>query len=440
MNISKFTYHLAVSLFVIGLIIANGCAPAPATVPVSISPSAPIIVPTASPTPTMLPTATLVPTATVTPFVPKATIRIASHSPLTGDQAVAGTDIMRGAELAVRQLADPLMELGYKVELVSYDDQNDVGNAVTNAKDIVADTEILCGVGHYFSRIMLQTEEIYHQAGLAFVAPSTTAAFVTESGYLEINRVVGRSDSQGAAGAQFAKAQGYSRVFIISHGADYGKFNAYHFRNEASRSGVTVVGDMSTDAMENFGWLIDRVLATNADLVYFSGLADQGGAFFREARAAGYQGAFLGPDGLDSPVLLERAGPLLIEGGGSYYTAMAAPASAYPEAAEFLENFETLYGAEPQLYSAQAYDAAGICLQAIEQASEAKGGEIPTRTEVATAIRALQDYNGITGVYNFNKNGDPNPAQYFVFQVVSADPEDWNQNTLISSFEVMPPE
>lgn len=437
MNISRFFHHrLTVFLSLITLIFSLvSCAPATTEAPAT--PSATAVFPTA--TPTIQPTETPVPTDTLTPFVPKARIKIASNSPLSGDQAVMGTDIMRGAELAVRQLVDPLMELGYKMELVSYDDQNDVGAAVANAKEIVADSEILCGVGHYFSRIMLQTEEIYHQAGLAFVAPSTTAAFVTGSGYLEINRVVGRNDSQGAAGAQFAKAQGFSRVFIISHGADYGKFNAYHFRNEASRMGVIVVGDMQTDALENFGWLIDRIIATNADLVYFSGLADQGGAFFREARAAGYKGAFMGPDGMDNPSLVEFAGPLLIE-GGMYYTAMAAPASDYPEAAKFLKDFETRYGVTPQLYAAQAFDAAGICMKAIEEASKAKGGDIPTRAEVANAIRAFRDYQGITGTFNFNKNGDPNPAEYFIFQVVSADPDDWNQNILVTSFEVAPPE
>jgi ABC-type branched-subunit amino acid transport system substrate-binding protein len=55
---------------------------------------------------------------------------------------------MRGAELAIRQLAGPMMELGYKMELVSYDDQNDIEVAVENAKEIVADPDTLRGVGH----------------------------------------------------------------------------------------------------------------------------------------------------------------------------------------------------------------------------------------------------------------------------------------------------
>ena len=432
----KTNCRLSVLLTFISLVLVlTSCSPAATEAPAI--PSATVAPSTA--TPTTQPTETLVPTETPTPFVPKATIKIASHSPLSGDQANFGTDIMRGAELAIRQLAGPLMSLGYKIELLPYDDQNDIGAAVANAKEIVADSEILCGVGHYTSRVLIQVEEIYHQAGLAFVSPATTAAFVTESGYLEVNRVVGRNDSQGAAGARFAKAQAFARVFIISHSGNYGKFNAYHFRNEASRGGVQVVGDMQTDAMENFGSILDRVLATNADLVYFGGLADQGGAFFREARAAGYMGAFMGPDGMDEPALLEFAGPLLVDGGGMYYTAMAAPAIDYPGGAKYALDFETLYGVTPQLYSVQSYDAAGICMKAIEEASKAKGGEIPTRGEVAEAIRALKDYQGITGTFNFDKNGDPNPAQYFVYKVVSADPNDWSENTLIATYEVAPP-
>ena len=440
MNISIGSLHSVVLLFLISLVFSlTGCTSASTEAPET--PSITPVVPTASQTPTIVPTETQSPTDTPIPFVPRATIKIASHSPLSGDQALVGTDIMRGAELAINQLADPLRELGYKVELVRHNDRNDMGIAVKVAKEIVADPDILCVVGPYTSRILNQVKEIYHQAGLAFISPSATAAFATDSGYLEVNRVVGRHDVQGAVGAQFAKAQGFSRVFIISQSEKYAQFNAYHFRNQASLMGIEVVGDMTTDATEKFGPLIDRIVAGNADLVYFSTLSvEQAGTFFREARAAGYAGAFLGNEGINNPALHEFAGPLLIDGSGMYYTAIAAAASYYPKAAAFLEDFETLYDGTPQIFAAHAYDAAGICMDALEEASKAKAGEIPTRAEVASAIRALQDYQGITGVYNFNKYGDPDPAQYFVFQVVSTDPDDWDQNTLVTSFEMVPPE
>ena len=428
------------------VLILSACAPAVSTpeteVPAS---SATVGIPTATPltrpTATRIPTNTPVPTETPTPFVPKATIKIASHSPLTGGLSNLGTDIRRGAELASRQLADPLMKLGYKVELAPYDDQNDFGRAVDVAKQIAAAPETLCVVGPFTSRILNQVKEIYHQAGLPFVSPSTTAAFVAGSGYLEVNRLVGRNDGEGAAGAQFAKAQGLVRVFVISQNNDPAKFISNSFRHEVSRLSLTIVGNMATDAVKDFDQIIERVTSNNADLVYFSTLsAEQAGEFFREARAAGYMGVFMGPSSLDTAALPDFAGPLLIEGGGTYYTSISLPASRYPDAASFMEDFETLYGAMPQMFAAQAYDAAGVCLKAIEEASKAKAGEIPTRAEVANAIRALQDYKGITGTYNFDQNGDPNPATYFIFEVVSADPNHWDQNTLVSTFEIAPPD
>jgi len=347
---------------------------------------------------------------------------------------------MRGAELAVAQLGSSLQELGYAVELAPYDDQNDIGVAVENAEQIIADTQILCGVGNATSAVFVQLQEVYHQAGLAFIAPSTTSESVTTRGYLEVNRLMGRNDVQGTAAAQFASAEGLGRVFIIRQDSDYGRVIADNFTDEADHLGIQVVGDVATDAVEAFGPLIDQLLQANADLVFFSTRSvEQAGAFFREARAEGYRGTFLGPDGLDTPALLEFAGPLLIDGGGMYYINMVLPASGYPGADDFAADFETLHGTTPYLFAAQAYDAAAICMLAIQEAAIAKGGDLPTRAEVAAAIRAVQDYVGITGIYSFDENGDPSPARYFVFQVISPDPEDWSQNALVAELALPSP-
>lgn len=392
----------------------------------------------------MRPTNTRVLTDTPTPFVPKATIKIAGQGPLSGDFASYGVDIMRGAELAVEQLAGPLMELGYAIELATFDDQDDIEAAVAAAKEIASDPEILCGVGPFTSRISNQVREIYHVAGLAFISPSATAPRVTERGLLEVNRLTASYDREGTVAAQFAAAQGLERAFLISqpgNSADFSQAVADNFRIEAVRLGITIVGNIATETMENFGWLIDQVVEETADLVYFSTLkVDQAGTFFREARAAGYTGAFLGPSSMNTPALLDIAGPLLIDGGGMHYTDTALAPSCYPDAADFVLDFETHHGSSPGVFAPQAYDAAGMCMKAIEEASNVKGGEIPNRGDVANAIRAIQDYQGIMGVYSLDENGDPSLGRYFIFQVDSPDPAKWNQNRLVTTIEVAVPE
>jgi ABC-type branched-subunit amino acid transport system substrate-binding protein len=159
------------------LILSFGCGPAPTPILIDLPTATGLPSPTISPTPAV---AVLAPTdpnpsITSTPFVPGAVVKIFSHVPLSGEQAPFGQDILHGTELAIEQLSEPLREFGYHVELVSYDDQNTHQVALANAQDIAADPEILCGVGHYDSDITIAASNVYHLAGLTFVAPITTA-------------------------------------------------------------------------------------------------------------------------------------------------------------------------------------------------------------------------------------------------------------------------
>jgi branched-chain amino acid transport system substrate-binding protein len=425
-----FIIILTVSVF--------GCAPAtPIVVVIPKTPTVAAVIPTAIQTIPPTETPLLVPTQIA--FDPKATIKIAVHVPLSAGNSRSGTDIVRAAEFAAEQLAAPLTELGYKLELVSYDDQSNTEVAVANAKQIVADPEILCSVDHHDTGVMIRTSETYHLNGLAFVSPSSTATNITDRSYPEVNRIVGRDDGQGIAGAQFAHDQGISRVYIVFAHTNHSEKNADYFLREAIRLGVTVVGKWDTDLKENFEWVLRRVLAANPDLVYFATNYDQAGPFFREARAAGYTGAFLSSDEANRSALVELAGPSLVEGGGTYFTETVALATYYSDATQFVNDFDARHNSLPREYAVQGYDATGICIKAIEEASKAKGGELPTRKEVAKAIRALVDYQGITGIYNFNKKGDLIPATYYVFKVVSPDPANWNQNTIVATYNVDPP-
>ena len=134
-------------------------------------------------------------------------IKIATQSPLSGDQSVVGVDIKRGAEMALEQLGGPLTAMGFKVELAPFDDQANPDTGVANAKHIVSDPAILAVVGHYNSGVQIPSSEVYHTSGLANVSPANTNPKVTTRGYLEVNRIVGRDDVQGVVGADFAASQ-----------------------------------------------------------------------------------------------------------------------------------------------------------------------------------------------------------------------------------------
>jgi branched-chain amino acid transport system substrate-binding protein len=367
------------------------------------------------------------------------TIKIAIQSPLSGSKSSVGIDIKNGAQLALEQRKDALEEMGFKVDLVEFDDQANIQVGVDNARKIVADPTFLCVVGHYNSGVQIASSEEYHKAGLANISPANTSPQVTDRGYIEISRLVGRDDIQGVVAANFAQSQGVKTVFIVHDKTVYGQGVAEFFKQRATELEIEVLGFEGTQEQENFAAIIESITTTNPELVYFGGIHDQAGILLKLVRENGYQGTFMGPDGLDSPELLLIAGPALLESGGLFYSTVSGPASLYPGTAQFVADFETRFGTYPQPFAAQAYDAMSICLQAIENAVQNADGETPTRQDVAQAIRALRDFPGITGTFTFNDIGDPLSSQYFIIQVKSSDPAKWNENTVIETLNIPPP-
>jgi branched-chain amino acid transport system substrate-binding protein len=368
------------------------------------------------------------------------TIKVASQSPLSGGQSAIGVDIKNGAELALEQLKKPLEDMGFKVELAPFDDQANPDNGVANAKNIVADPAILCVVGHYNSGVQIPSSEVYKDSMLANVSPANTNPNVTDRGYKNVSRIVGRDDVQGVVAADFANSKGMKTAYVIHDKTAYGQGIATFFKSEAEAKGMQVLGFEGTEEKANFDAILAPLIAANPDVVFFGGIYDQAAVFFKQAREKGYMGMFLSDDGFDSPEAVNIGGPSLLDGGGLYYTTVAGPAKLYPGTAKFQTDFKAKYGADPKPFAAQGFDSMAICLKAIEDAAKAGGNKLPTRESVTDAVRALVDFPGITGTINFNSKGDLTTAKYFVIQVTSADPANWNDNKIDQTLDIAPPQ
>ncbi|MEK7388004.1 MAG: branched-chain amino acid ABC transporter substrate-binding protein, partial [candidate division NC10 bacterium] len=145
----------------------------------------------------------------------KGTIKIATQSPLSGGQAALGEGIKLGAQLAVEKFKGNLVKMGYKVDLVPFDDQAKPDVGVANAKNIIADKDILAVIGHLNSGVAIPSSEVYKEVNLAMISPANTNPTVTDRGYKNVYRVCGRDDVQGVVGAEFAKAQKTKSVYVI---------------------------------------------------------------------------------------------------------------------------------------------------------------------------------------------------------------------------------
>jgi branched-chain amino acid transport system substrate-binding protein len=364
-------------------------------------------------------------------------IKIASQGPLSGGQSAQGTALRNGVELAIEQFGGSLTEAGFEIQFVPFDDQASPDVGVANAQQLVADPAILGVIGHWNSGVAIPSSEVYEANNVAMISPANTNPAVTDRGLTVVNRVCGRDDLQGPLGARFAASlEGVEEIYILHDTTTYGQGVAEFFRQEAEAQGLTVLAFEGTEERANFEGVIQPILALAPDLIYMGGIYDQFGVFVQQVRTAGYEGALLGPDGMDAPDFANIAGEA---GIGVYYTSAAGPAAAYENSAAFIEAYEAKFGAPPLPYTAQAYDATGILLQAIEAAAMEAGGTVPTREAVAAAVRATTDYAGVTGMVTFDANGDPQVANYFILQVATADAAEWVNNTSIQQIELPSP-
>ena len=363
-----------------------------------------------------------IPSASTLSAQGKGTIKIATQSPLSGGQAALGEGIKLGAQLGVEKFKGGLEKQGFKVELVPFDDQAKPDVGVANARNIIADKDIMVVIGHLNSGVAIPSSEVYKEATLAMISPANTNEKITDRGYPNVNRVCGRDDVQGPVGAEFAATTlKVKSVYIVHDKTTYGQGVAEAFKADIEKKGVKVVGFDGTEEKSNFDPIVTPIKAKNPDLIYFGGIYDQGAPFFKQAREKGVKSKFLGPDGLDSSDLVKIAGKAVV---GMYYTTAAAPASS-PQAKQFAEDFKKKFGKNPEPYAAESYVATAIAIKALE--SVGGGGKAPTREAVSAAIRKVK-YSGMTGTIEFDDKGDPKKASYYVLQVASDNPEKWGEN------------
>ncbi len=364
------------------------------------------------------------------------TIKIASQSPLSGEQSALGISIRNGAQLALKQQAE---QMGFKgLELVPFDDQATENVGASNANQIAADQDILCVVGHLNSGVALAALPTYQNANIAMVSPANTnPRITTEFGANPAFRVVGRDDVQGVVAENFARDTLKAKsVYVLHDQTAYGEGIATFFRDAAQKDGINVAGFAGTQEKSAFDAVLTPILAASPDVVFFGGIYSQAGPLLQQMRERGIQAKFLGPDGMDSSEFSRLAGDAAV---GANYTTVAGPPSEYPAAAQFAKDYQAEYGAAAPSFSPQAYELAGICMTAIAKAAIAANGK-PTRQQVVDAIKNLGTYQGVTGTIQFDANGDRAPATYFVAEVVSADPSKWGENKILNSIEAAPPQ
>lgn len=346
------------------------------------------------------------------------TYKIGIDLPMSGADASDGIPTKNGALLAIDDANAKGMPGGIKLEAEPLDDAvqgvHDPAQGAQNLKTFVSDASVVGVVGPFNSNVARAEIPISNDAGLAQVSPSNTNDGLTigESAKqlrtshpdtIAYFRVCTRDANQGAAGADLAKQLGFKKVYIVDDNETYGKGLADVFDKQFRAGGGTVLGhDHLTKNQQDFKALLTKIKATKPDVVYFGGVTATGGGLLRRQMGdAGMSNVpYIGGDGISDTEFLKDAGNLA---NNSYYTIAAPDASKLPSAAAFNKEYKAKYGQDPGAYSASAYAAAWVIINAIKEAQNSGG---VSRASVLKYIAATKNLATPIGPVGFDKNGD----------------------------------
>ncbi|NGQ95086.1 branched-chain amino acid ABC transporter substrate-binding protein [Brevibacillus sp. SYP-B805] len=342
-------------------------------------------------------------------------IIIASVGPLSGSASDYGETAKSGAEYALNQKKEEFKKLGFDLELLAQDDQADPKQAVAVAEMVITNPDVLAVVGHPTTGASTTASVKYEQEKLAMVSPSATGSKLTEEGKKVVHRICARDDQQGSKAAIYAKNQlGVKNAFIVHDKQAYGQGLAEEVKKQFEADGVKILGFEGVTAGEkDYSAIVNQIVATNPDLIYFGGYYAEAGIIVKQAREKGFKGIFMGGDGLDSADLLKIAGDAA---NNVVFTSTVGDISATEEGKKWIEEYEKATGKKVGIFTSFGYDAMNVTLNGVLEAIKANGGKKPTREQVLDAIHKTTDFQGQFVKVSFDDKGDNKYAQVFVYK------------------------
>ncbi len=334
-------------------------------------------------------------------------IRIGHVAPLTGGIAHLGKDNENGARLAVDQANQAKVQIGGQTvtfALVSEDDQADPKVGATVAQKLV-DAKVAGVVGHLNSGTSIPASPIYNQAGVPVISGSATNPKLTEQGFKNQFRIVGRDDQQGPAIASYLASEKKPKlVAVIDDATAYGEGIANEVEKTLKAANIEVLPrEKGTDKTTDWKAVLTKLRGRSPDAVFYGGMDATGGPLLKQGRELGIKAVFSFGDGACTDKMKELAGEAA-EG------LLCSQAGIPPQAASkpFLDAYKKAFNADPILYSPFTFDAVNLLIEAMKKADSAEPSKyLPELQKIS--------FNGATGSISFDDKGDRKDAEITIF-------------------------
>lgn len=338
------------------------------------------------------------------------TVKIGGIGPLTGAYANYGLSEKNGAELAVKEINEAGGIAGKQIEL-SYQDSQGESESAVNAYGKLMDWGMEVSLGCVLSGENASVVAAARDDDVLLLTPSGSADKCIE-GNSRAFRVCFYDSYQGAAAAQYIKENNIVDTVGVLYQSDVdysvGLYNA--FVDQCGKLGITIAETQTFTASTStdFSTQVNALVASGVKLVFIPIYAEEASTFLTQARGKFADDVyFFGADGLDG-ILGKVEQDTSLANNVLMLTPFAADNPA-ENVQSFVKKYQEAYGATPDQFAADAYDAIYAIKAAVEKAGSTSGAAL------ASALTSLT-VEGVTGTMTWGSDGNTNkPASAILY-------------------------
>lgn len=337
----------------------------------------------------------------------------------TSNVALFGQEQVIGARIAEKYLNS---QKGSPIRLVLQDTGGDEAGAINAFQNLINRDKVVAIVGPTLSQQAFSADPIANRLKVPVIGPSNTA-----KGIPQIGEFIGRVSAPVARVAPHAVKQALrqdpkiKRVAVLYAQNDaYSTSETGTFQEAVKSNGlqlVTVQKFMTTDT--DFTTQATAVLGAKVELVIISGLAADGGNLAKQLRQLGYKGIIVGGNGFNTANVFPVCGK---DCDGILVAQAYSPEVKNPVNNAFVGEYRKQYKKDPPQFSAQAFAAVQVIVEALRKVEAATKKKITqlelpvVRAELNKAIRT-GSYVTPLGEISLDHDGEINQKSFYVSRI-----------------------
>lgn len=320
-------------------------------------------------------------------------VKIGVIAPFTGKSSAMGKQYKIGLELAVKEVNGAGGINGRSVVLLMEDDQGSPKEAASVAQKFAADPGIVAVIGTNSTTGNLATLPILSKVKIPTITPVSSSTLLAPKSPFMF-QAFSTVDQYERKIADFSvKELRGKRIALHYVNDDWGREGREFFAGRLNELGAELVAETTFKwGDQDFKAQMTLVKAANPDVLHIFGLYSEGALSAQQARSLGIKAAIIGNVGILFSQYIDIAGNAA---EGSIASAEFFAGDPRPEVQAFARKFRAATGEDPGVFSATAYDAMKLVVEAIKRAGT-------DREKVAAALADIRDFDGTTGRITFN--------------------------------------